>query len=174
MKRTLNLFCLPFAGGNKYSYREFKAKAPAFLNIITLEYPGRGARMNEPLSTDITYIVNDLYDQIRTLIDKVDYAFYGHSMGGLVAYLLTIRIIENNHKQPLHLFITGTSGPAAPSRGEKNDTCLKRKNFLTISGNLAVCRMKCWKVRNFYTISSQSYVLISRQVKRILIQILSH
>ncbi len=130
MKRKLNLFCLPYAGGNKYSYREFKAKAPPFLNLISLEYPGRGARMNEPLERDITSIVNDLYDQIRSLIDKEDYAFYGHSMGGLVAYLLTIKIIENNHKQPLHLFITGTSGPAAITRGEKKRYLLEKKEFL--------------------------------------------
>jgi surfactin synthase thioesterase subunit len=93
MKRTLNLFCLPYAGGNKYSYREFKAKAPSFLNLVTLEYPGRGARMGEPLSTDISQIVNGLYDQIGNLLDKEEYAFYGHSMGGLVAYLLTLKVI---------------------------------------------------------------------------------
>lgn len=130
MKTTLNLFCLPYAGGNKYSYREFKAKAPSFLNLVTLEYPGRGGRINEPLATDITYIVNGLYEQIRTLVDKEDYAFYGHSMGGLVAYLLTQKIIENNHKAPLHLFITGTSGPAAISRGEKKRYLLEKKEFI--------------------------------------------
>ncbi len=130
MKQAINVFCLPYAGGNKYSYREFKAKAPPFLNFILLEYPGRGARISEPLVTDIHFIVNDLYNQIRELIKQADYAFYGHSMGGLVAYLLSVKIAENQLRQPLHLFITGTSGPSSLSRGEKKRFQMVQDEFI--------------------------------------------
>jgi surfactin synthase thioesterase subunit len=61
MMTTLNLFCLPFAGGNKYSYRGYGERAPSFLNIVTLEYPGRGARLKEPLLSNIKDLVNDMY-----------------------------------------------------------------------------------------------------------------
>ncbi len=47
--KEIKLFCLPFAGGNRYSYREFTAKAPSFLKVIPLEYPGRGNRVHEEL-----------------------------------------------------------------------------------------------------------------------------
>ena len=130
MKQAFNVFCLPYAGGNKYSYREFKAKAPPFLNFIMLEYPGRGARISEPLTTDIHAIVADLYRQIRNKIDTADYAFYGHSMGGLVAYLLALKVREHQHRQPLHLFITGTSGPSSPSRGEKKRFQMVQEEFI--------------------------------------------
>lgn len=129
MKQALNVFCLPYAGGNKYSYRELKRQAPAFLNFILLEYPGRGARMGEPLITDIHIIVDDLFAQIKDSIRNEDYALYGHSMGGLIAYLLTVKITEHKLKQPLHLFITGTSGPSAISRGEKKRFQMAQDEF---------------------------------------------
>lgn len=130
MNPVFTIFCLPYAGGNKYSYRQFKSKSPSFLNFVLLEYPGRGGRMAEPLVTDIHIIVNDLYTQVKDLIVKEDYAFYGHSMGGLVAYLLAVKIIENKLKQPLHLFITGTMGPSATSRGEKKRHQMVQDEFL--------------------------------------------
>lgn len=130
MMKSLNLFCLPFAGGNKYSYRDYREKAPSFLNIIPLEYPGRGTRIKEPLIYDIKDLVNDVYNQICNKVDQLDYAIYGHSMGGLTAYLLTRKLIENNHKEPLHLFITGTSGPSSFSRCEKKRHLLPKKEFI--------------------------------------------
>lgn len=128
--KSVNIFCLPYAGGNKYSYREFVENAPSFLNIITLDYPGRVPRIKEPLLSNIETLVNDLYKQIKNKVDQKDYAIYGHSMGGLIAYLLTRKLIENNHKAPLHLFITGTSGPSASSRGEKMRHLLPKEEFL--------------------------------------------
>ncbi|MCW3094177.1 MAG: Thioesterase [Ferruginibacter sp.] len=130
MKKTTNLFCLPFAGGNKYSYREFTEKAPSFLNIVTLEYPGRGNRMREPLPSDINELANDLYKQVSALLGEGDYAIYGHSLGGLMAYLLTRKLEENGHKLPLHLFITGTTGPSALSRSEKKRHLLNKADFV--------------------------------------------
>lgn len=130
MKKSIRLFCLPFAGGNKYSYREFAEKAPSFLNITTIEYPGRGARIKEAFPSDIDQLVNDLYRQILPLADEGSYAIYGHSLGGLVAYLLTRKLVENDHKAPLHLFITGTTGPSALSRTEKKRHLLEKKEFI--------------------------------------------
>jgi len=129
MKHNTNLFCLPFAGGNKYSYRGFVDKAPGFLNMITLDYPGRGARMNEPLPADNEELVNDLYNQVSPLVNNGEYAIYGHSLGGLMAYLLTRKLIENGLNPPCHLFITGTTGPSAISRTEKKRHLLEKKEF---------------------------------------------
>lgn len=126
----MNLFCLPFAGGNKYSYREYVEKASSYLNIIPLDYPGRGARTKEPLIENIDTLVEDVYKQISNKVGQTEYAIYGHSLGGLAAYLLTRKLIENNHKAPLHLFITGTTGPSAFSRCEKKRHLLPKKEFL--------------------------------------------
>lgn len=130
MKKNINLFCLHFAGGNKYSYRQYVEKAPSFLNLVPLESPGRGARMREPLIADIHSLVNDLYKQIINMVDEVPYAIYGHSMGGLVAYLLAVKLKKHNHKPPLQLFITGTSGPSSTSRTETKRHLMEKNEFL--------------------------------------------
>lgn len=130
MEKKINLFCLHFAGGNKYSYRQYSEKAPSFLNIIPIEAPGRGARMKEPLISDIESLVKDFYKQVSKKVDEGPYAIYGHSMGGLVAYLLTLELINKGHTEPLHLFITGTTGPSAPSRIEKKRHLMDKKEFI--------------------------------------------
>ncbi len=127
MKKKINLYCLPFAGGNKYSYREFVEKAPSFLNIITLEYPGRGAMIKEPFNSDINALANNLYKQISNEIGGINYGLYGHSLGGLMSYLLTLKISQHNRQAPSHLFITGTTGPSAPSRQEEKKRYLMNK-----------------------------------------------
>jgi len=136
MKATINLYCLPFAGGNKYSYQKYNEKAPSFLNIIPIEYPGRGARMKELLIADADLLVDDLYNQIRKNASDTDYAIYGHSMGGLIGYLVARKLIENNHKPPLHLFITGTCGPSSAARSAKNRHLLPKDEFIEELKNL--------------------------------------
>jgi surfactin synthase thioesterase subunit len=126
----INMFCLPFAGGNKYSYRQYQDHAPSFINIIPLEYAGRGGRVKDPLSGDIVAVLNDLYAQVTNLIDSHKYAIYGHSMGGLLASLLARKLIRNNYKPPVHLFITGTPGPSALSRTENKRHLLGKNEFI--------------------------------------------
>lgn len=129
MEKKMNLFCLPFAGGAKYCYREFCQTIPPQLNMIPLEYPGRGGRTKEPLLTEINLLVEDIYDQIKKYVDLKHYFIYGHSMGGLLSYLLTRKLISNNHRPPAHLFITGTTGPSAISRCEKKRHLLTKEEF---------------------------------------------
>jgi surfactin synthase thioesterase subunit len=108
----INLFCLPFAGGSKYSYRGYVTHAPENINVYPIELPGRGARIRESLLTDIHAIVDDVLAQIEPMLWQNAYAIYGHSMGTLVGYLLTKRILEKDLPPPLHLFLTGRGGPS--------------------------------------------------------------
>jgi external thioesterase TEII len=130
MRNKINLLCLSFAGGSKYSYRSLFEKAPVFLNVIGLEYPGRGSRLKEQLVSDVDILVEDLYLQGKDIADRGKYAIYGHSLGGLMAYLLTLKLMENHHKGPEQLFITGTTGPCAPSRMEKKRSLLPKDEFI--------------------------------------------
>ena len=126
--KKIKLFCLPFAGGNKHCYRDYKARFPSFLNFIPLEYPGRGMRIRESLQTDMRAIVDDLYYQITDSLEE-EYAFYGHSLGGIIAYQLTKKIIDNGRRQPLHLFVTGSPGPSSVEGKEKNIHLLDKTEF---------------------------------------------
>jgi surfactin synthase thioesterase subunit len=131
-----NLFFLPFAGGSKYSYRVFENNKPDSINIIPLEYPGRGSRINMPLVTDMKDLVDDLYAQVNPILGKAPYAIYGHSMGGVAAYLLARKIIRNHPNKPAHLFITGTTGPSCLERAKIQRHLLSKPDFILELKNL--------------------------------------
>jgi surfactin synthase thioesterase subunit len=105
-----NLICFPYAGGSKFSYNKFAEVAPGNLTLIPIELPGRGARFDERLIYNADELVDKLFHQIKSyLFDP--YAIYGHSMGSLIGYLITKRIIKENLPQPLHLFFSGAKAP---------------------------------------------------------------
>lgn len=137
--KNINLFCLPFAGGNKYSYREYEKHAPSFLRVIPLEYPGRGNRIKEAFITNLTLLVEDMYQQIKDETNKSAYALYGHSMGGIVAFYLLKKLIAGGHALPLHLFITGTPGPSSILREQKKRHLMSKAAFLQEIKDLDGC-----------------------------------
>jgi surfactin synthase thioesterase subunit len=119
MDSIVNLFCFPFAGGSSYSYKNFVDSAPDNIRLISFDLPGRGRRSTEALLSDIDNIVDDLFIKIKDSL-HAPYAFYGHSMGTLLSYLLTRRIIRYGYQPPLHLFMSGRGGP---SSALKNGIC---------------------------------------------------
>lgn len=129
----INLLCIPYSGGSKYSFAPLLKFTPDFLNPVVLELPGRGARAREKLLDDIKKIELDVFERALKLING-PYAIYGHSMGGLLAYLLARNIILNRLNKPLHLFITGTTGPSVGYRHSYHN--LEKKEFLEVIRNL--------------------------------------
>ena len=107
----VNLFCFPFAGGSKYSYNNYVKLANKNIKVIPMDYPGRGLRFKEPLLTVLKPIIDDCFETIKDKLQE-PYAFYGHSMGTMVSYLLIKRIIKEGLPQPLHLFVSGRGGPS--------------------------------------------------------------
>jgi surfactin synthase thioesterase subunit len=108
---TVNLFCLPFAGGNKYSYRGYANSAPEMLAIRPVELPGRGSRVREKLLVNAQHLADDIFGQIKEHLNR-PYAIYGHSMGALLGYLITKRVLRENLRAPRHLFFSGCSAPS--------------------------------------------------------------
>jgi len=113
MKKT-TLICLPFAGGNVYAYRQLEQVCPPNLVMKTVEPPGRGMRIAEPLVEDAHAVADDMLAQVRPIIAEAQqpYAIYGHSMGALIGYLLTKRIIAEGLPQPIQLIVTGRRSPS--------------------------------------------------------------
>jgi surfactin synthase thioesterase subunit len=124
----INLLCIPYSGGSKYSLMPLVKHAPRGLNPVVMEFPGRGTRSTEKLCDDIHLLAHDLYLQALPFINE-PYAIYGHSMGGLLTYLLTKLIISYQLPEPLHLFITGTTGPSVKNFDKKNHL-LEKEAFI--------------------------------------------
>jgi surfactin synthase thioesterase subunit len=125
----LNIFCLPFAGGSSYSYKGFQDLfLPSNLKIKPIELPGRGRRMNESLLFSIDEMADDVWKSISGSIHE-PYAIYGHSMGTLIGYELTKKIIKYDAPKPIHLFFSGAGGPSVRNNEEQLHR-LPRKEFI--------------------------------------------
>lgn len=109
-----NIIALPFAGGNQYSYNSFINSLPSNFALRTVEFPGRGDRLDERNLSDIRELANDVLGQIRKYISEFDYLIYGHSMGTLVGYELAKLITRLKLPRPSLLFFTGRAGPSIP------------------------------------------------------------
>ena len=137
--KQINLFCLPFAGGNKYSYREYQINCPSQLNIVPIEYSGRGSRMSTELMSNMDDVLQDVFDLIKNKLNQAEYAIYGHSMGATVGFELIHLIIKNNYKLPLHFFVTGTMGPSVINRIGRNWHLLPKDKFIQKLKQLEGC-----------------------------------
>jgi surfactin synthase thioesterase subunit len=109
----LRLFCFPFAGGSATAYQSWRRLASPGLQVCGVEYPGRGTCFDEEPFMSLPGLVRHLADQIGPLLDR-PFAFFGHSMGGLVAFELARTLRERGWRAPAHLFISATAEPARP------------------------------------------------------------
>lgn len=105
----MNLICIPFAGGNCYSYRPL-ADGFEGVSVSTMELPGRGKRIAEPLVHSLDEMCEDLFRQAGDRLDA-PYAFYGHSLGALLAWKLTKAVSQAGLRLPECLFLSGCPGP---------------------------------------------------------------
>lgn len=107
------IIALPFAGGNTYSYRNILYNLDNTIDVLCPELPGRGAQSRAELIKDARQLTFLLFSQwISHLNLRRPYIIYGHSMGGLLAYLLCQHISALGLHSPKHLIISGRESPS--------------------------------------------------------------
>lgn len=106
----MRLFCFPYAGGTALVYRTWAQKLPANMEVVAIQLPGRATRMHEPLVTKLSDLVEPLARAIAPFIDE-PFAFFGHSMGSLIAFELARFFRREGRPLPLHMFVSGRSAP---------------------------------------------------------------
>lgn len=102
------LFCFPYAGGSASIYFNWHKWLPKNVEVCAIQLPGRGSRYIEELYTGMDQLVEDLVVQIKPLTD-VPIAFFGHSMGGNVAFHLCHKLKAESDVAPQYLFLSGCS-----------------------------------------------------------------
>jgi external thioesterase TEII len=128
MKKT-QLFLLHFAGGNCYSFQFLKPLLPEF-EVITLELPGRGKRLNEPLLKDFGMAAEDIFRQMNTKLNASPFLIYGHSMGAYLA-LRVASMLAGAGSPPVYLIVSGNAGPGVKYEDEvKKRYLLSRDEFI--------------------------------------------
>ncbi|BFH68485.1 thioesterase II family protein [Paenibacillus dendritiformis] len=125
----IHLFCFPYAGGSAMMYCRWRSLLPASIQIHPIELSGRGKRMNEPFYQTMEQAVEDAYLSIPVHVLDEPIAFFGYSMGSLIAYELTRYLHEKHGKEPIHLFAAARRAPQIQGDGQKL-YCLPEAEFL--------------------------------------------
>ena len=111
----LRIFCVPYAGAGASAFRAWAGALPADLELISLQPPGRDRRISEPLSTSLSETVAGLVSDIVDLLD-VPFAFFGHSMGALMAFEAARELRRRALPGPVHVIVSGIRAPRTPRR----------------------------------------------------------
>ena len=112
----VRVFCLPFAGGSATAFRGWSADAPR-LEIVSVELPGHGRRLAEPLIRTLPTLVRELATAITPWLHDKSFALFGHSMGGLLAFELARELRRRRLPAPSHLFVSSTAPPSPGPAG---------------------------------------------------------
>jgi len=110
--RKIKLYCLPYSGGSSAIYFGWNKRLNNSIEIHPLELAGRGKRYGDSLYENFEQAVDDLYKLIeKDIAISPAYSIFGHSLGGIIAYELTHKIIQEGKPQPEHIFFSGVKAP---------------------------------------------------------------
>ncbi len=110
----IKLFCFPYAGGAVASYNQWRQYFDKTIEFRPIELAARGRRMREPNYNSIDDAVDDVFNIIKNELVSEPYAFFGHSMGSMIAFELAYKIRDNNLPMPVHIFFSGRAAPQVP------------------------------------------------------------
>ncbi len=104
----LRLFCFPYAGVGVSAYRSWMSASGPDLEICPVQLPGRESRHDEAPFQRMEALAEAAVDGLRPHLD-VPFAFFGHSLGALVAYEVARRVAD----EPLlrRLFVSARRAP---------------------------------------------------------------
>jgi surfactin synthase thioesterase subunit len=111
---ALRVIGFPFAGGSAFSYTKIARELPAGATLTTLDPPGHGRRMAQPLLTDIGAIAVDLAPRVVQEVADTPYVLFGHSMGAYLAVAVLDRVAALGAALPARLVLSGAAPPQRP------------------------------------------------------------
>jgi surfactin synthase thioesterase subunit len=108
---VLTLFCFPCAGSSAVSYLNWRRLAPPWLHIETVDYPGRGSLFTKPPVREFGRLTSDLASAISRH-HRSEFAFFGHSLGAIVAYECAHLLRQRGLPGPESLFLACSASPS--------------------------------------------------------------
>ncbi len=111
MPAPISLLCLPCAGASATMYLRWRRLLPAWIRLVPVELPGRGARLAENFIENFDHMVTLLCTEQAEAM-RGSFAIFGHSMGALLAYGMTQRLRASGKRLPQALLVSGSPAPS--------------------------------------------------------------
>jgi surfactin synthase thioesterase subunit len=111
-KTAIAVICLPFAGAGASMFNEWCRYCGGRVEIVAPQLPGREKRFEDPPYGAVEDAVSDLFLATRKHLNgRTQVAFFGHSMGAILAYELAQKCSSTAGMTVLHLFVSGSPAP---------------------------------------------------------------
>jgi len=117
-QEKLRLICFPSAGSGASQYRRLSHALPDYIQTWVVQLPGREDRLGEPALKRMDEIVSHIIEDSSTLND-LPTAFFGHSMGAMVAYEVATAMRDKFARVLLSLIVSGHGAPHSPPAGNR-------------------------------------------------------
>jgi surfactin synthase thioesterase subunit len=133
VKAQLRLLCFPHAGGNETVFRDWQDAMPTGVQVRALALPDRLGRVAAAPLAGMDDLLDALVEATIPLLDR-PCAFYGHSLGGLVAFELARRLRRRGLPAPVHLFVGAVVAPRNLAAHRKVREATERLARLDLEG----------------------------------------
>lgn len=108
----MKLVCFPHSGASSVVYARWRLGMDPEWQLLAIDYPGHGRRSSESLIYDYDVLLANIYDHYKNDLQGPLW-FFGHSLGGLVAFGLAQRLLAEG-RDVSGLFISGRRPPSLP------------------------------------------------------------
>ncbi len=142
----LRLFCFPYAGAGSSMFNSWSTLLMPEIELFLVHLPGRDRRIQEPLYLQLSPLVETLTEALSPWLEK-PFAFFGHSMGALLAFEVACQARRQFSVQPSQLFVSGRQPPHIPNptpdlRHLSEEDFLRQRRTFTERYRKSSCRIK--------------------------------
>lgn len=131
---TVRLFCFAHAGGGAAAYRPWRQALAPGVDVRPVVLPGRESRVRELPYRRVEQLLDPLCEALEPYLDR-PYAFFGHSLGSILAYEVARRLSAGPGRGPELLVVSGRRAPRLPTERRLFST-LPDEDFLAALGGL--------------------------------------
>jgi pyochelin biosynthetic protein PchC len=110
------LVCFPHAGGSASFFHGWAGFMPTGVELLAVRYPGREDRILDPPADTMEDLADPLV-QACSVLNDAPLAFFGHSMGAVVAHEVAQRLGPSMDARLVALFVSGHPGPGCDKSG---------------------------------------------------------
>lgn len=110
----LHVVCFPPAGGASGSFAALRRAAGPETQCTCVLLPGRESRITEQRPWDLDRIADHIAEALAARLreTRAPFIMLGHSMGGVLAYEVTARLVAAGEPGPMRLVVAGSEAPS--------------------------------------------------------------
>lgn len=106
---AVRLVCFPHSGSSATAFRHWATALPPGVELVAVQYPGRGDRFGEELLDDVAELAGHAVGELLQLPWR-DQVLFGHSLGAVVAYETAV-LLRDMGRQPTRLCVSACLPP---------------------------------------------------------------